>query len=190
MKSVKLAATALLLLILGSFVSLQPGSAVASPTTWPEWSCLTFPGTVDEAVWFFETNEGPATLDIDGDGVPCEENGDDSVTECADLPGPQSVAQDYFDQNGGPRNLDNDGDGMACTNSADGYFGDLPGRPASLPNEDEESESQSGDDVVVDLPKTGSGPVDSTSTPISVPLAAAAAVILLAAFSRRQARTW
>ena len=119
MKSVKLAAT-LLLVIMSSFFFIQTASA--DPSAWPEWTCDTFPGTVEEAVTYFDEFGGPATLDADGDGIACNEDnigGPSSWPEwtCDSFPGTVGEAIAYFETNGGPATLDANGDGIACNES-------------------------------------------------------------------------
>jgi hypothetical protein len=122
------------------------GGSDSGPSAWPSWSCYTFPDGWDASIEYYNTNGGPASLDADRDGIPCESNGDDEVTECRDLGGPQSVAQEYYETHGMPENLDLDGDGLACMNEADGYWGDTEPRPASLPNEDEDVPADTDED--------------------------------------------
>jgi hypothetical protein len=143
------------------------------PSAWPNWSCHTFPDGWDAAIDYYTTNGGPGSLDADGDGFPCESNGDDDITECRDLGGPQHIAQDYFDANGQPRNLDLDQDGLACMNEVDGYWGDTPVRPASLPNEDDDTttgdaepaDGTDASDAVATDASSGSAAPETPETP-------------------------
>lgn len=132
------------------------------PSAWPAWTCYTFPDGWEAAIDYYNTNGGPSTLDADGDGTPCEPNGDDEVVECRDLGGPQHIAQDYYEANGYPENLDLDGDGWACMNEADGYWGDTPVRPASLPNEDDSDDVESEADESSDETATDESSDDDT----------------------------
>jgi hypothetical protein len=159
------------------------------PSAWPTTSCYTFPDGWNAAIDYYHQYGGPASLDADGDGIPCEPNGDDEMVECRDLGGPQHIAQDYYEANGMPENLDLDGDGLACMNTADGYWGDTPLRPASLPNEGEanapEDTDAPGDDEIEfgetsdDGAAAGASSSDATAGPATTSPVSSGTVIKL-----------
>jgi hypothetical protein len=191
--------------------------AESGPSAWPAWTCYTFPDGWDAAIDYYNMNGGPASLDADGDGMPCESNGDDEMVECRDLGGPQHIAQDYFEAHGMPENLDLDGDGLACMNTADGYWGDTEPRPASLPNDDEGESEPAVEDAPADtetastdtpadgtagsdpvatepagtvsqLPSTGSGPMASASLPLAMLIGLGALTVTMAVATLRATR--
>jgi hypothetical protein len=104
------------------FVFIQPASA--DPSAWPEWTCATFPGSVEEAAAYYAEYGGPATLDVDGDGIACNEGTDAEGPSawpewtCETFPDGWDAAIEYFNTYGGPATLDADGDGVACNEAA------------------------------------------------------------------------
>ena len=115
----KTAKQAAMLLVIFSCFFFAP-SASADPSAWPEWTCATFPGTVEEATAYFDEFGGPATLEADADGDACNEGEDTEGPSawpewtCATFPDGWDATIVYFDTYGGPATLDSDGDGVAC----------------------------------------------------------------------------
>ena len=99
--------------------------------------------------------------------------GPEDIT-CGHFNNDQAAAQEYFDANGQPYNLDGDGDGQACASPEDGDYtstgpsagpedGDGTGEESSgsqdsAPSASSSTDTESGNDLVSELPATGSGP--------------------------------
>ena len=144
MKRMSLVAMALLSLMMMMTVTAPGALAEEVGSAWPDWTCTTFPGTVAEAAAYFVENGGPASLDLDGDGVACELGEDYAVGlggasawpdwTCTTFPGSITDAITQYETYGAPTSLDGDGDGTACEAGEDYEMAAEDSDPSAWPD--------------------------------------------------------